>query len=116
MSPSPLQPVANAKIDAINDELFQYAIKDFLSFLDQLINVIFNGKSFASVVNLLNNYISGIGSVSGEENVAPYKAIMARLQNYAEVLLTIGSADKSKMIRATFKRLLEEQIKLHKEV
>lgn len=70
--------------------------------------MILNRRSFASIATLLNHYILGIASVGGEERVAPYRIMMAQLQNYADILLKIQSANKSKMVEATFKRFLEE--------
>lgn len=65
------------EVDTFVKELLQYVIKDFFFFLEHCINVILKGRSFTYVANLLDNYIDGIKSIGREENVAPYKVIMA---------------------------------------
>lgn len=97
------------------DELLQYAIKDFFSFLELCVNVILKGKSFVFIANFLNNYIISIESIGAEEKAVPYKAIMAQLQSNAKALSKTHSTDKSEIIEVTFRRLLEEQLRLRKE-
>lgn len=71
--------VAETEVDTLIVELLKYSIKDFFSFLEYCVNIILEGRSFAYIANLLNNYIIGIECIGGEERVAPYKAIMAQL-------------------------------------
>lgn len=107
--------IEDTKVDTFIDELLQNTIKDFFSFLEHCVNVILKGRSIASISNLLNNYIIVIESVGGEEKVAPYKVIMAQLYSNIEALSKTHSTDKSEIIEANFRRLLQEQLKLPEE-
>lgn len=77
LTTTPMQVGDEEEVDTFVKELLQYVIKDFFFFLEHCINVILKGRSFTYVANLLDNYIDGIKSIGREENVAPYKVIMA---------------------------------------
>lgn len=70
---------------------------------------------FKYIAYLLNNYIVDIECVGREEKAAPYRANIAQLSN-VEALSRIHTSDKSNMIEAIFRRLLEKQLKLRKEI
>lgn len=70
--------------------------------MDHCIDVILTGRSFISIVNLLNNYIVNIESASGEEKAAPYRAIMDQMQSDAKPLLNACNTNKSEIIEVTF--------------
>lgn len=69
----------DAEVDTFVEEIIQYAIKDSFFFFKHCVNATLNGRSFASIANLLNHYIAGIKSIDREEKAAPYKAIVAQL-------------------------------------
>lgn len=58
--------VRNAEVDPFAEELLQYAIKDFLSFLKYYVTSILKGTSFASTAISLNHYVVGIESIGGK--------------------------------------------------
>lgn len=73
---------------------------------------ILKGRSFASIATLLNNYIDEKKKHGREEKVAPNKAIVAQLQHNVEVLSKTCSGNKYEIVKTTFRRLLEEQLRL----
>lgn len=78
-------------------------------------NAILKGRFFASIANRLKHYIASIKIIGKEEKATPCKFIVAQLQSHVEAMPKSCSADKSEIVKATFKRLLEEQIKLREE-
>lgn len=107
--------VEDTKVDTFVDDLFQYAINDFFSFMEHCMNVILQGWSLASITYLLNHYIVGIASIGGEEKEAPYRVIMDKLKSDAEALSKTRNTVKFNIIKVNFRRLLEEQLRLWEE-
>lgn len=111
--PMPLE--RDAKVDIFVEELLQYVIKVFFSFFEYCVTSILKGRSFASIATLLNHYTTSIEKISGKEKATPYKLIVTQLQNYAGALLKICGTNKSEIVEATFRRFLEEQLRLREE-
>lgn len=73
---------------------------------------ILNGRPFASIAHLLNNYIIRIEIIGKKEKVSPYRVVASQLQSNAKALSRIRTTNKSDIIEATCNRLFEEQFKL----
>lgn len=91
------------EVDTFVKELVQYAIKDFFSFLEYCPTSILKGRSFVSIVVLLNHHVTVIESIGGKEKAAPYKIIMAQLQDYVEALSNIYSTNNLKWLKPLLK-------------